>query len=209
RDRYGAKNPQRWHAHAGGRQVVLVVGQVEKDASIAWGACDVRTNLGLLQAVRALRPDAWLVYKPHPDVVAGLRGKGEGEARAGAICDEMLLAGSMHDLLEQVDEVHVMTSLTGFEALLRARPVVCWGHPFYAGWGLTQDRQPHARRTRRLSLDELVAGALIRYPVYCSAATGKRCTPEQGLEELLRWRERQPVGDPWWRRWVRPLIARP
>ena len=69
--------------------------------------------------------------------------------------------------------------------------------------------QAHPRRTRRLQLDELVAGALLRYPVYLSAATGQRCTAEQGLDELLQWRERQPAKDPWWRRWVRPLIARP
>jgi capsular polysaccharide export protein len=200
---------QSWQAPTGGRPVVLVVGQVERDASIAWGACDIRTNLGLLKAVRQERPGAWLVYKPHPDVVAGLRGQGEGEAGAREYCDELLVTGSMNQVLGQVDEVHVMTSLTGFEALLRGRPVVCWGHPFYAGWGLTQDRHPHPRRTRRLRLDELVAGALLRYPVYLSGATGMRCTAEQGLEELLLWRERQPARDPWWRRWIRPLIARP
>ena len=199
---------QRWQPPANGRPVVLAVGQVERDASIAWGACDIRTNLALLKAVRAERPDAWLVYKPHPDVVAGLRGEGDGEAQARAHCDELLLAGSMHEVLAQVDEVHVMTSLSGFEALLRGKPVVCWGHPFYAGWGLTRDRQAHPRRTRRLSLDELVAAALLRYPVYLGS-TGRRCTPEQGLDELLQWRARRSAQDPWWRRWLRPLIARP
>jgi capsular polysaccharide export protein len=190
------------------RKVVLVPGQVETDASIAAGSVDIRTNLALLKAVRSARPDAWLVYKPHPDVVAGLRGQGAGEAKAQQYCDEVLLEGSMHDLLLQVDEVHVLTSLSGFEALLRGKPVTCWGHPFYAGWGLTADSHPHPRRTRRLQLDELVAGALLRYPVYLSA-TGRRCTPEQGLDELLQWRERHPDRDRWWRRWVRPLIARP
>jgi capsular polysaccharide export protein len=191
------------------RQVVLVPGQVETDASIAAGSVEIRTNLELLKTVRKARPDAWLVYKPHPDVVAGLRGEGADEARAREYCDEVLLEGSMHDLLLQVDEVHVLTSLSGFEALLRDKPVVCWGHPFYAGWGLTSDAHPHARRTRRLQLDELVAGALLRYPVYLSAATGQRCTPEQGLDELLQWRASHGKHDPWWRRWVRPLIARP
>jgi capsular polysaccharide export protein len=198
-----------WQRPSNGRPVLLVPGQVETDASIRYGCHDVRTNLGLLQAARQARPDAWLVYKPHPDVVAGLRGQGAGESEASRYCDEILLEGSMHELLLQVDEVHVMTSLTGFEALLRGKRVVCWGHPFYAGWGLTQDSKPHPRRTRRLALDELVAGALLRYPVYFSALTGQRCTPEQGLDELLQWRARKPDHDPWWRRWLRPLIARP
>lgn len=191
------------------RPLVLVTGQVETDASIARGAVAIRTNLGLLQAVRQARPDAWIIYKPHPDVVAGLRGRGRGESDAARWCDEVLLAGSMHDLLQQVDEVHVLTSLTGFEALLRGKAVTCWGQPFYAGWGLTADRHPHPRRTRRLALDELVAGALLRYPVYLGRSSGQRCTPEQALEELQQWRSRQPAGEPWWRRWVRPLIARP
>ncbi|MDO6749388.1 capsular polysaccharide export protein, LipB/KpsS family, partial [Gilvimarinus sp. 1_MG-2023] len=50
------------------RRVVLVPGQVESDASIRMGAGSIKTNQGLLQAARAAEPDAWLVYKPHPDV---------------------------------------------------------------------------------------------------------------------------------------------
>jgi capsular polysaccharide export protein len=197
-----------WKRPTGGRPVVLVAGQVETDASIACGAVDIRTNLDLLQAVRAARPDAWLIYKPHPDVVAGLRKQGVGEAQASAYCDEQVVEASMHDLLAQVDELHVLTSLAGFEALLRGKPVVCWGQPFYAGWGLTQDQHLHPRRSRRLQLDELVAGALLRYPVYLSRSTGRRCTPEQAVDELLTWRACRSARDPWWRRWARPFLAR-
>jgi capsular polysaccharide export protein len=196
-----------WYRPADARHVVLVPGQVETDASIACGVVDIRTNLGLLQAVRAARPGSWVVYKPHPDVVAGLRGAGVGEEKAQAFCDEVLPEASMHHLLHQVDEVHVLTSLAGFEALLRGKPVSCWGHPFYAGWGLTQDSHPHPRRTRRLTLDELVAGALLRYPVYVGT-DGRRCTAEGALDALLAWRAREPRQERWWRRWIRPLIAR-
>lgn len=197
-----------WRPRVAGRSVVLVAGQVETDASIARGTVDIRGNLALLQAVRQARPQAWLVYKPHPDVVAGLRGAGRDEARAHRFCDEVVADAAMADLLDHADEVHVLTSLAGFEALLRGKRVACWGRPFYAGWGLTEDRHPHPRRSRRLALDELVAGALLRYPVYLSRASGKRCTPEQALDELLQWRARQSVL-PFWRRWLRPLLARP
>jgi capsular polysaccharide export protein len=114
----------------------------------------------------------------------------------------------MHDLLQQVDEIHVLTSLAGFEALLRQKPVVCWGHPFYAGWGLTRDKRPHPRRTKLRSLDELVAGTLVRYPVYVGGAR-RRCSPEEAVQELLRWRASVSAGDPWWRHLLRHLIARP
>jgi capsular polysaccharide export protein len=198
-----------WRRPEGAASVVLVPGQVETDAAIACGSVDIRTNVALLQAVRAARPDAWIVYKPHPDVVAGLRGQGAQEDQAQRWCDEVIHGGSMHDLLQQVDEVHVMTSLAGFEALLRHKTVACYGLPFYAGWGLTQDRHPHPRRRPGLSLDALVAGALIDYPVYLSRVTGQRCTPEQALDELLAWRARAPAGVAAWRKWLRPLIARP
>jgi capsular polysaccharide export protein len=198
-----------WRRPESAASVVLVPGQVETDASIACGTVDIRTNLALLQAVRAARPDAWIVYKPHPDVVAGLRGQGAQEDQAHRWCNEVIRGGSMHELLQQVDEVHVMTSLAGFEALLRNKKVACYGLPFYAGWGLTQDRHAHPRRRPGLSRDALVAGALIDYPVYLSRVTGQRCTPEQALDELLAWRARAPAGVAAWRKWLRPLIARP
>ena len=189
-----------------GQAVVLVPGQVETDASLRKGAPGIRSNMGLLKAARAAHPDAWLVYKPHPDVVAGLRGQGAGEDSATQWCDEVVLDAPMGPMLEAVDHVHVMTSLAGFEALLRGKPVTCHGLPFYAGWGLTQDAWPAPRRGRQLSLDELVAGALVLYPRYTSLATGEACTVEQAMAELLAWKARSKADVPWWRRLVRPLL---
>lgn len=191
-----------WARPAVSQPVVLVVGQVESDAAIRHGAPGLRSNLALLKAVRALRPDAHLIYKPHPDVVAQLREPGQGEGQAAAFCDELLIDVPMDRLLRQVDEVHVLSSLAGFEALLRGTPVVAWGCPFYAGWGLTQDMLPMPRRQRRLPLEALVAAVLILYPTYVSRRTGHFCTPERALEELQQWRDVEggvaPV--PWRRR---------
>jgi capsular polysaccharide export protein len=181
----------RWQRPAGKARVILVPGQVESDASIVLGAPGIRENMALLRAVREENPDAWLVYKPHPDVVAGLRRSGRGEAGASAYCDEVVVDAPMQDLLASVDELHVLTSLAGFEALLRGKPVTCWGQPFYAGWGLTRDQLPLARRTRQRSLDELVAAALILYPRYVSRRSGALTTPERALTELVSWREEQ------------------
>lgn len=195
-----------WQRPAGARHVVLVPGQVETDASIRLGSPEVRTNLKLLQRVRSACPDAYLVYKPHPDVVAGLRLRGAKERQTRAFCDELVVHAPMDQMLEQVDEVHVMTSLAGFEALLRGRRVVCHGLPFYAGWGLTQDVLALPRRARGLSLDALVAGALLLYPRYFSA-DGVRCTSaEQALADLLAWRDRQGGALAWGQRLRRPLL---
>src|SRR5690606_22216756 len=116
--------------------------------------------------VRRLNPRSWLIYRPHPDVVAGMRSQGTHEEFASEFYDEAAPRTPIHELLEAADAVHVMTSLAGFEALLRRKEVVCHGLPFYAGWGLTVDRAHTSRRTRRLTLDELVAGVLIQYPRY-------------------------------------------
>lgn len=178
-----------WRRPAEAHSVVLVLGQVESDASIALGACGARTNADLMAAARARRPDAHLVYKPHPDVVVGRRKRGVGEQAAQAKADEVVVGVPVHRLIEAADEVHVITSLGGFEALLRGKRVVCHGHPFYAGWGLTQDVHPLPRRTRRLALDELVAGALILYPTYVSRVSNAFTTPERALYELEHWHE--------------------
>lgn len=199
---------QTWHRPPGRASVVLVVGQVETDASIRCGARDISTNLALLQTVRQSRPDAWVIYKPHPDVVAGLRSAGARENEAAQWCDETLPSASMAQLLPLVDEVHVITSLTGFEALLRGVPVCCHGQPFYAGWGLTSDRHPVQRRTRRLTLDELVAGALLHYPVYLLPGGSQPCAPEEAIGALVQLKQRAP-DLPMWRRALRPLLARP
>ena len=96
---------RQWSRPAGRSRVVLVPGQVESDASIAFGARGLRSNIGLLRAARAAAPDAYIVYKPHPDVVARLRRAGAGEGEANEICDETVVDVPMDALLEAVDEV--------------------------------------------------------------------------------------------------------
>lgn len=195
-----------WTRPSDGRRVILVPGQVESDASLAFGAPGVKTNIGLLQEVRKANPDAYVLYKPHPDVVAGLRAQGKAEDSATSWCDELVIDASMGSLLTQVNEVHVMTSLAGFEALLRGKRVVCYGQPFYAGWGLTIDILPLARRIRRLSLDELVAGALMIYPRYMSLRADRLISPETALDELMAWRAASGSKPPWWRQWIRVVL---
>jgi len=189
-----------WRRPPEARRVVLVPGQVESDASIRHGAPELRTNLALLQAVRAAEPEAWIVYKPHPDVVAGLRLEGSPQAELQRCCDALLTEGCMDQLLQEVDAVHVLTSLAGFEALLRGVEVHTWGLPFFAGWGLSHDRLSCPRRGRPLQLDELVYAALVAYPRYVSRRSGLFIEPEQAIEELLEWLQEPSRTPTWWRR---------
>jgi capsular polysaccharide export protein len=193
--KYNLRGPAPRIAAPPGRRRILVPGQVEDDASVRLGGAGIATNLELLRRVRAAEPDAWLIYKPHPDIEAGYR-RGRIAARdLAALADQVVRGAPMPAVLAQVDAVHTLTSLTGFEALLRGLPVTCWGQPFYAGWGLTEDRAPIPRRRRRLALDELVAGALILYPRCMDPVTGLPCPPEVLIERVTRpelFRARDP-----------------
>ena len=158
-------------------------GQVETDASIKLGGVDVRTNLGLLQAARQTHPHAFIIYKPHPDVLTGLR---EGVVdSAGELADHVETAASAPDCLDWADHVVTITSLMGFEALMRGKRVTTLGRPFYSGWGLTEDLAPPTR-SRRLSLDELVAAALILYPRYIDPISGLPAPVEVAVEALAK-----------------------
>lgn len=164
---------------------ILVPGQVEDDASIRLGAGAIDTNLALLKTVRAENPDAVILYKPHPDVEAGLR---PGEVPAPALHDlaDMTLTDTdPAQLLAHVHVVWTMTSLLGFEALLRGVPVTTTGAPFYAGWGLTRDLgEVPARRTAQPTLGGLVHATLIDYPRYLDPVTGTPCPVEVVADRL-------------------------
>ena len=169
-----------WPAH---RRRILVPGQVEDDLSVQLGGAGISGNLDLLGRVRAANPDAFVLYKPHPDVEAGHRNGRIPDEAARKFADTVIREVSTAALLDEIDELHTLTSLAGFEALLRGRWVVVYGRPFYAGWGLTTDIAA-IDRGRRLTVEELVAGALILYPRYLDPVTRLPCGPEIVIERL-------------------------
>lgn len=180
--------PAGWPAD---RERLLVVGQVENDRSIALGCTDIRTNSGLVEAARRDFPDACLIYRNHPDVMAGNR-PGLLDASAMDAVDAVADDLDIIDCLNACDRLATLTSLSGFEALMRGKAVTTYGRPFYAGWGLTDDRTgPYPRRTRAASLDGLIHAALIDYPLYVTPA-GWPCEAEDLVEALIAARD-QPV----------------
>jgi capsular polysaccharide export protein len=164
---------------------ILVAGQVEDDASVRLGCPEAKTNLELLERTRAENPDAVLIYRPHPDVEAGLRPGALDPVAILGQADLVLGSEGLADLLSAVDEVWTLSSGLGFEALLRGLPVTCLGTPFYAGWGLTRDLGPvPARRAARPDLVALAHAVLIDYPRYRDPVTGRPCPPEVVVERL-------------------------
>ncbi|AIL32293.1 capsule biosynthesis protein [Basilea psittacipulmonis DSM 24701] len=157
------------------QKVILVTGQVEDDASITYGSPKIKTNLALLETVRSLNPHDYVIYKPHPDVLSGNR-VGHIETNEVLKYADLIVSDvNILDCIEQVDEIHTLTSLAGFEALIRGKKVCCYGLPFYAAWGLTHDYvltdEIKTRRSKRLQLNELIAGTLLHYPLYLDPVT--------------------------------------
>lgn len=188
-----------------GRTRILVVGQVEDDASVLKGAGEIAGNAALLALAARENPGAALIYKPHPDVEAGLR-KGNFAPPEGVT---VIRGADPHRLLGSVDAVWTMTSLLGFEALLRGRQVTVTGAPFYAGWGLTRDLgRPPARRTARPTLEALAHAALIGYPRYRDPVTGLPCPVEAIVDRLAAGDTPEPGGPLAWLQNRRADLAR-
>lgn len=167
------------------RKRVLVIGQVEEDASIKYGCDREITNNDLVWAAYHENPDAEIIYKPHPDVLTGHRNMVSDPMAVAHIAKVVTEPLSLVDSFKTIDHVYTITSLSGFEALIRGIRVTCFGSPFYSGWGLTDDRQKNNRRTRTLSIEELFAGAYLLYPRYISLETNKLIDCDRTIDELL------------------------
>lgn len=184
------------------QRVLLVTGQVDGDASVRRGGGAIQSNLALLTTVRSNNPDAYILYLEHPDVASSNRPGSIDPKQLKRLANQTLHGIRVLDLLPLCDELHVLTSLSGFEALIRGVPVITYGRPFYAGWGLTKDTLEFPTRHSGRSLEELVAAALIVYPRYFDWDTGLFCRCEDVCQRMIEGRRPQL---PLWVRVVREL----
>jgi capsular polysaccharide export protein len=164
---------------------ILVIGQVDEDLSINYGANYVKNNFEFLKKVRFDFPDKYIIYKPHPDYESGLRSSSSANKDMHLYADKIIKKASIIDALHLADIVVVNTSLSGFEALIRDKEVVCYGEPFYSGWGLTKDMYVESiksRRNRKLLLEELMYGCLVIYPNYFHPETHESIEIEEAIQ---------------------------
>lgn len=160
------------------KKVILIPGQVEDDASILYGSPIIKTNIDLIKIVRKNNPNDYIIYKPHPDVLSGNRKGMVDSTEINKYVDKIIEFVDIIDCIEQIDEIHTMTSLAGFEALIRGKKVICYGQPFYSSWGLTIDKYPVSRRVRKLTLDELIYIVMYEYAVYIHPDSFEFTEPE-------------------------------
>ncbi|EAT11615.1 capsular polysaccharide biosynthesis protein [Bermanella marisrubri] len=194
-----------WREQAGSKEIILVTAQYQFDASMKYGAEEINTNLQLLQRVRNDYPDAFLVYKEHPDIYSGVREGGLPVEQINKIADAYIADYSIQALFTQVDRVCTICSLAGFEALISGLKVTTYGLPFYAGWGLTSDYCQFPRRNRHRTIFELVYIALVLYPRYVDWNSRTITTVENVINDLYaqKARSRQALSSGWWKRQIR------
>lgn len=164
---------------------VLCLGQVEDDQSIEFGANRTIRNTDLVRLAAQENPDAEVIFKVHPDYLAGKRKPLSNIDEVADLCTIIGNETPLHSLFGRVQRVFTITSLAGFEALMHSVPVTALGMPFYAGWGLTDDRQKVPEwRGRQLSFEQVFAGSYILYPVYLTPGTMEPCTLRETIKRI-------------------------
>ncbi|MBO6273446.1 glycosyltransferase [bacterium] len=167
---------------------VLVVDQSYGDMSILKGLADENTFKDMLQAAIDENPDADIIVKTHPDTIAGAGGYFKGLEAHDNIYTQTEPINPI-SLIKYVDKVYVCTTQFGFEALMCGKEVHVFGMPFYAGWGLTHDRQKCERRTNTRTLEEVFYIAYIMYSYYVNPDKKCRCEIEEAMDYLLKLRD--------------------
>lgn len=167
-----------------GRKKVLVVDQSYGDMSISKGLANDDTFKNMLSAAISENPDADIIVKTHPDTIEGAGGYYKGLKAEGNVYT-MTDPINPISLIKSCDKVYVCTTQLGFEALMCGKEVHVFGMPFYAGWGLTKDRQVCERRTNKRTLEEVFYIAYILYTHYVNPDTESPCEIEEAMNYLL------------------------
>lgn len=170
---------------------LLLIDQVVGDVSVGRALGSAASFERMLDD--ALSSGAQCVVRTHPDVLAGYR-KGY-MTEAAAIRTGVILSAepvSVASMLDVVDEVWTVSSQFGFDALLRGIPVRCYAAPFYAGWGLTDDRMGRRgkaaiaqRRQVVRRVDHLAAAAFSLYPMYRNPSNWKPIDVFDAIDLIL------------------------
>lgn len=171
-------------------QNILLVDQPVDDDSVLLGSANEQTFNDMLLYAFDNYQYANIYVKLHPDTIDG---KKEGYLKNLLKKHGLNDHPSIHvidyhcnitSFFHFVQEVFVVSSQVGFEALLRNKNVRCFGMPFYSGWGLTNDMQVLTDpRPQRSTIDIFVA-LVLQYTLYLNPFTNKKGTILDVLEYI-------------------------
>lgn len=142
------------------RKKVLLIDQRFGDQSVISGLADEHSFERMLNDVMREYSKYDIIIKQHPDAIRGGKSSyfNDKKLSFAKYKDNIHLINfdiNPYSLFDIADEVFVVTSGMGFEALLAGKNVHCYGAPFYAGWGCTTDHITIPKRTRRRRLEEI------------------------------------------------------
>lgn len=168
------------------RRKILLVDQRNGDQSVSSGLASADTFREMVSDATSMEKSL-VILKRHPDATIGNMGSYFSAGNLGPLLSHPSVA--FHDdeinpysLFDAVDEVWCVTSGMGFEALIAGKKVKVYGAPFYAGWGLTEDRLRLDWRSKTpRTLEEIFYCAYLARSVYFNERTGMKC----GLAELV------------------------
>ena len=175
------------------RKKLLLIDQRFGDQSVSSGLADENTfNRMLLDAINN-NPDCDIIIKQHPDAIKGGKSSYFSNERLAFTqhMDNIYLVNydiNPYSLLDLVDDVYVATSGMGFEALMAGKKVHCYGMPFYAGWGLTEDQITLSSRTRNRSLPEVFYFSYIELSRYFEPISNSVVELEDLVEYMSKYR---------------------
>ena len=187
---------------------VLIVAQTSGDASIMYGLGNVFNTKQIIDDAIKENPLSSIYIKIHPDVLSGKKKSDIFIAEIPKECTILDVDVNPISLLKHFDKVYTKTSGMGMEALILGLDVVCYGLPYYAGWGRTMDKQVCERRTRKLTLEELFAGAYILYARYYNPYTNKKSNIIDTIKTIIKYRKVYTQNDStlyffgftWWKK---------
>ncbi len=174
---YASDNPLDLPEHS-----VLVVDQRTRDRALTGNPSAAQAFEQMLQAALDDNPGATVVVK------LDFPSEGEESFLHQLAHDKSVRVvapgANPHAVFDRCHSVYTVCSSLGFEALMRNRQVRCFGMPFYAGWGLTDDWQSCARRSRRRRLEDVFYAAYLLHSRYYRPDLGRTCNIEEVLTYL-------------------------
>ena len=148
---------------------VGVVGQKPNDKSMIYGNPKSYSNFSIFYKALKENKDSLILFKQHPDVVGNLltdiliRLFCIFSKRTFFINDKFL---SPIYFINKSNVIYTISSTIGFEALIHDKKTVVFGTPFYAGYGLTEDRVKIKRKKKLITKEQLIYNYIYRYCKY-------------------------------------------
>lgn len=165
------------------KERILVIGQNDNDVLLKYSSSKITNNVDLLKFVREKNPNSEIIFKIDKNSK-----KLENEnSIIPSLCDLFVNDNvSNEDLFTSIDKVYTISSNLGFDALVKNIPVYTLGLPFYAGWGLTFDKEKTTRRTKKLTLNELISLVCFDYFLYYDK-NGVKCSVDEFFGLIMNY----------------------